>query len=78
MARVDNRRIEGFLFGGGRFKMEDNIKYSCFVTHWRTCEILGDFYRCDICGYDEIRPDHVYCPSCGGKIMNKMNGRKGE
>ena len=28
-----------------------------------------DVYKCSYCDFKAIRPNHNYCPSCGGKIV---------
>lgn len=28
------------------------------------------FYKCTVCGYDEILNDDNFCPHCGRKVIN--------
>lgn len=29
-----------------------------------------DYYKCAVCGYDEILNDDNFCPHCGRKVIN--------
>lgn len=29
-----------------------------------------DYYKCSVCGYDEILNGDNFCPHCGRKILN--------
>lgn len=46
---------------------------SCWIREQGAPSIDGfDVYKCVECGYDDIYPEHNYCPNCGARMTNRL------